>query len=127
LDSHLGFVKPCLPYQDSVYKFAYCVGASTYAGVTGAKGLVIAEIIERNCLCDPSTDSLGCARNKELEDKLAKNIIKKRNLYDRKFILQNGDIDAKAITEALLESTQGLLKPTELLPQNDVTIPPDQQ
>lgn len=127
LDSHLGFVKPCLAYQDSPYKFAYCIGASTYAGVTGAKGIVLAEIIERNCLCDPATDSLGCQRNYELEDKLAKNIIKKRNLYDNKFYLPNGEIDYNAVTAALLESTQGLLKPNELLPQNDIVVPPDQQ
>ncbi|MCI0479580.1 glucosaminidase domain-containing protein, partial [Candidatus Uhrbacteria bacterium] len=41
LDAHLGFVRFCLPYNDSVYKFAYCIGASTYAGVTGGKGMAI--------------------------------------------------------------------------------------
>lgn len=127
LDSHLGFVKPCLGYADSVYKFAYCIGASSYAGVTGSKGIILAEIIERNCLCDPKTDSLGCVRNKELEQQLAKNIIKKRNLYDSRYRLPNGDIDHDAISQALYESTKGLLKPNETLPQNDIDIPPDAQ
>jgi len=125
LDEHLGFVKPCLPYQDSVYKFAYCIGASTYAGTTGSKAIALAEIIERNCLCDPKTDSLGCVRNKELEQKLAKNVLKKRNLYDSQFY-KNGVVDYDAVTKALFESTQGLLKAGEKLPQNDIVIPPDQ-
>jgi hypothetical protein len=126
LDSHLGFVKPCLPYQDSVYKFAYCIGASTYAGTTGSKAIALAEIIERNCLCDPKTDSLGCVRNKDLEQKLAKNVLKKRNLYDKQFYKPNGEVDYDAVTKALYESTQGLLKAGEKLPQNDIVIPPDQ-
>lgn len=123
LDSHVGFVRPCMAYRDSVYKFAYCIGASTYAGVTGSKGLILAEIIERNCLCDPKTDSLGCVRNKELETKLAKNIIKKRNLYDSRFY-KNGEPDLAAIAQALLESTGGLLTAGTQLPQNDIVVQP---
>lgn len=80
LQNHLGFVKYCLPYNDSVYKFAYCIGASTYAGSTGLKGPALAEIIERNCLCG-SNDSSGCRRDKALEEKLAKNVIQKTNFY----------------------------------------------
>lgn len=80
LASHLGFVKYCMPYNDSVYKFAYCIGASTYAGVTGNKGPLIAAIIERNCLCG-SRDSTGCKRDLDLEQKLINGVIKKRNLF----------------------------------------------
>lgn len=80
LASHLGFVKYCMPYNDSVYKFAYCIGASTYAGVTGNKGPLIAAIIERNCLCG-SRDSSGCKRDLDLEQKLINGVIKKRNLF----------------------------------------------
>ena len=80
LASHLGFVRYCMPYNDSVYKFAYCIGASTYAGVTGDKGPLIAAIIERNCLCG-SRDSSGCKRDLELEQKLKNGVIKKRNLF----------------------------------------------
>jgi hypothetical protein len=69
-----------MPYNDSVYKFAYCIGASTYAGVTGDKGPLIAAIIERNCLCG-SRDSSGCKRDLELEQKLKNGVIKKRNLF----------------------------------------------
>ena len=126
LKYHLGFVKPCLPYNDSVYKFAYCIGASTYAGVTGSKGQMLAEIIERNCLCDPETDSTKCQRNKELEEKLSKNVIKKRNLF---LLYKEGKPDYDAIVKALAETTGGLLTPTtaasEQLPQNDIIPPPD--
>ncbi|MCC7357065.1 hypothetical protein IT408_00990 [Candidatus Uhrbacteria bacterium] len=80
LANHLGFIKYCMPYNDSVYKFAYCIGASTYAGVTGDKGPLIAAIIERNCLCG-SKDSSGCKRDIELEQKLKNGVIKKRNLF----------------------------------------------
>lgn len=80
LQNHLGFVKYCLPYNDSVYKFAYCIGASTYAGSTGLKGPALAEIIERNCLCG-SNDSSGCRRDKALEERLGKNVIQKTNFY----------------------------------------------
>ncbi len=140
LDSHFGFVKFCMPYNDSVYKFAYCIGASSYAGVTGSKATILAQIIERNCLCDPEKDSLGCKRNVELEDKLAKNIIKKRNLnlwakecetersttggafaigkcskYDA-----DSSIDYAGIVAALKTSTGGLLDDGELFPQDDI-------
>ena len=124
LKYHLGFVKPCLPYNDSVYKFAYCIGASTYAGVTGSKGLMLAEIIERNCLCDPETDSTKCQRNQEIEEKLANNVIKKRNLF---LLYKEGKPDYNAIVKALAETSGGLLTPTqgERLPQNDIIPPPD--
>lgn len=140
LDSHLGFVKFCLPYNDSVYKFAYCIGASTYAGATGSKATVLAQIIERNCLCDPATDSLGCERNLELEDKLAKGLIKKRNLnlfateceVERKktgsaFSIgacakqkAGSGIDYLGIIQAFRESTGGLLDVAP--PQDDLGL-----
>lgn len=133
LAAHLGFVKFCLPYNDSVYKFAYCVGASTYAGATGSKGPLLAEIIERNCLCG-SKDSSKCKRDTKLEDDLVKGIIKKRNLnlfgntclewYDaakKRCKKYSSDIDYAALTKALQESTSGALNPREY-PQNDTAI-----
>ena len=122
LDSHLGFVRACLPYNDSVYKFAYCIGASTYAGITGAKGIAIATIIERNCLCDPNTDSSGCKRDTKLEQDLAQNVVKKSNLY-RLSIPPTYAPDYNAIVKALSDATQGRLEPGELNPQSDI-IPP---
>jgi|GEM_PF-2599593 len=123
LASHLGFAKYCLPYNDSIYKFAYCIGASTYAGPTGSKAIVLAQIIERNCLCDPATDSTGCNRNTELEQKLAANVVKKRNLY-------NGygygkSIDYAKIVADLAASTGGLLtdEPAIADPSNDLAVP----
>ncbi len=140
LNSHLGFVKFCLPYNDSVYKFAYCIGASTYAGVSGDKGALLAEIIERNCLCG-SNDSTGCKRDLEFEKQLSLNLIKKRNLtlygakcleyYDaahkkcKKYASYDEGPDYDAIIKALSESTKGALNPREF-PQNDV-IPPGTQ
>lgn len=135
LASHLGFVRFCLPYNDSVYKFAYCIGASTYAGATGSKGPLLAEIIERNCLCG-SRDSTGCKRDKKLEEELVKGIIKKRNLNlfgyqcavprdkdgkcpKNQFKNLNEGIDYAGIVKALQQSTQGALNPREW-PQNDL-------
>jgi hypothetical protein len=108
LSSHLSFVKACLPYNDSVYKFAYCIGASTYAGQTGAKAIILAEIIERNCLCDPATDSLGCVRDKQFELDLVNNVIKKTNLF--KLYSAGKPLDDE-IVQALWEKTQGRLTP----------------
>ncbi|MCR4278356.1 MAG: pilin [bacterium] len=128
LNAHAGFARFCLPYNDSSIKFAYCIGASTYAGVTGAKGLVLAMIIERNCLCDPKTDSLGCERNKVLEDNLAKNVYEKRNLYN--YVKFNEDKkripDYEKIVQELFDSTEGNLVPRkkgELNPMDDVSPP----
>lgn len=122
LDSHLGFVKPCLPYNNSAYLFAYCIGASSYAGVSGSKGKILADIIADNCLCDPATDATGCIRNTELETKLANNIIKKRNLF---LDYKGGQPDYATIVNGLAQATQGLLTPAHL-PQDDLTpIAPD--
>jgi hypothetical protein len=106
LQAHVGFDRFCLPYNDSVLKFAYCIGASTGFG-TGEYALGLATVIERNCLCDPNTDSLGCVRNKELEDKLAKEIFKKINLANDVTGQYKPDFDK--IVNHLLESTDGLL------------------
>lgn len=76
LRSHLKTVRYCLPYNDSVYKFAYCIGASTYASAVD-KGPLLAAIIERNCLCG-SKDSTKCKRDLELEARLM------QTSYDRK-------------------------------------------
>lgn len=122
LDTHLGFVQACMPYNDSVYKFAYCIGASSYAGVTGSKAIMLAEIIDRNCLCDPNTDSTKCVRNKQLEMDLVNGIIKKRNLFlDR----TGGKIDYQKVVQGLAESTRGLLKPTDRTALVDTEIPPE--
>lgn len=123
-DSHLGFVQPCLAYKDSVYNFAYCIGASTYSGNSGAKGLVLAEIIERNCLCDPATDSTGCKRDPKIEEAFRKNQIKPTFLNDRKFKKADGSFDYDALVKTLMETTHGMLKPGTLVPQNDIE-PPD--
>lgn len=133
LASHLGFVKYCLPYNDSVYKFAYCIGASTYAGVTGLKGPLLAEIIERNCLCG-SKDSLKCKRDLKFEENLAKGVVKKRNLnlygktclewYDaakKRCKKTSSDVDYASIVKELQESTSGVLSPSEN-PFNDTRI-----
>lgn len=69
LDDHLGFARFCLPYNDSAYKFAYCIGASGYGGA-GLKPAYLARVIERNCLCG-SKDSTGCKRDATLEKNLA--------------------------------------------------------
>jgi hypothetical protein len=68
LRSHLKTVQYCLPYNDSVYKFAYCIGASTYASALD-KGPLLAAYIERNCLCG-SKDSTKCKRDFDLESRL---------------------------------------------------------
>ncbi|HWQ99699.1 MAG TPA: hypothetical protein VN397_02515 [Candidatus Methylomirabilis sp.] len=79
LNSHLSFVKKCLPFNDSVYKFAYCIGVSTYAGAP-EKGEILAGIIEQNCLCGDN-DSYACKRDLELEKKVTARLIEKKNLY----------------------------------------------
>ncbi|MFH1078438.1 MAG: hypothetical protein V1745_04150, partial [Patescibacteria group bacterium] len=66
-----GGTKACLPFRNSVYKFAYCIGASSYYGASGEVGVLFAEIIERNCLCNPETDADRCVRDKAFEQKLA--------------------------------------------------------
>ncbi|MFZ2804098.1 MAG: pilin [Patescibacteria group bacterium] len=112
LNSHLGFVAPCLQYNDSVYKFAYCIGASTYAG-DGNKGGYLAAVIERNCLCG-SKDSSGCKRDLGLEDALSKKVIAKTNLYKL-----GGN--TQAIAQALAKATNGALTPTEYLQTDGIT------
>jgi hypothetical protein len=110
LNTHLQFVKACLPYNDSVYKFAYCIGASMYATAPD-KALVLADIIERNCLCDPATDSLGCVRDRKLEQDLKADIVKKTNLLR---LYSAGKLDQSAfdrITAELWKKTQGRLTP----------------
>jgi len=128
LNAHLGFVRFCLPYNDSAYKFAYCIGASTYAGTTGAKGIALAMIIDRNCLCDPETDSTGCQRDSNLEQNLARNIYKKRNL--NLFVKFDEDQrripDYDTIVKELTEATQGSLQPrvpNVHTPQDDFSPP----
>jgi len=103
LDSHLGFASYCLPYNDSVYKFAYCIGASTYA-TDGNKAAFLAEVIERNCLCG-SKDSTGCKRDLNLENALSKSLVKKTNLY------LYAKTDTASIINALSKSTGGALTP----------------
>lgn len=107
LNSHLGFASYCLPYNDSVYKFAYCIGASTYA-TDGNKAAFLAEVIERNCLCG-SKDSSGCKRDVGLESALSKSIIKKANLY------KYTKTDSASIIDALVKSTGGALTPTDYI------------
>jgi len=68
------FIKFCMPYNTSVYDFAYCIGASTYASEV-KKGPILADIIEKNCLCG-SRDASGCFRDKNIEEKLIKEKIK---------------------------------------------------
>jgi len=75
LRSHLKTVQYCLPYNDSVYKFAYCIGASTYASALD-KGPLLAAYIERNCLCG-SKDSTKCKRDFDLESRLMDKTFKK--------------------------------------------------
>ena len=79
LTAHLSFVNKCLPFNDSVYKFAYCIGVSTYAGAP-EKGEILASIIEQNCLCGDN-DSYSCKRDLELEKNVTKGVIRKKNLY----------------------------------------------
>jgi hypothetical protein len=113
LNSHLGFAQYCLPYNDSVYKFAYCIGASTYAS-DGNKAAFIAEVIERNCLCG-SKDSTGCKRDLNLENALSKSLIKKTNLY--KFT----KTDTASIIDALSKSTGGALTPTAYIQADNMS------
>ncbi len=68
------FLKYCMPYNTSVYDFAYCIGASTYASEV-LKGPMLADMIEKNCLCG-SRDASGCLRNSDVEEKLIKEKIK---------------------------------------------------
>lgn len=106
LNAQVGFARFCLPYNDSAYKFAYCIGASTFFG-TGSMATALATVIERNCLCDPSTDSLGCVRNMELEKKLANYTFRKANLAKAVDIKFQPDYDK--VVNTLLETTKGLL------------------
>jgi hypothetical protein len=68
------FIEYCMPYNTSVYDFAYCIGASTYASEV-KKGPILADMIEKNCLCG-SRDASDCFRNSEVEEKLIKEKIK---------------------------------------------------
>ena len=123
LDSHLSAVRPCLSYNDSVYSFAYCIGASTYASALD-KAKVLANIIEQNCLCDPEKDSSHCVRNKELESKISQGMVQKINLF--KYYSQ-GKFDqgaADRIAEALYKATGGALYPSPNAdPNSDVVTP----
>ncbi len=110
LDAHLRAVKACIPYNDSVYKFAYCIGASTYASA-GQKAKVLADIIERNCLCDPAHDSMGCQRDRKLEQDIANETVKKTNLFK---LYSAGKLDEAAydrIADSLWKATGGRLTP----------------
>jgi hypothetical protein len=125
LRSHLKTVQYCLPYNDSVYKFAYCIGASTYASAVN-KGPLLAAIIERNCLCG-SKDSTKCKRDLELEARLMQTAYEKKVKAlqyrypciewdnDRKKCLKR-DTSAKdmpdyeGFTKAIEKSTGGMLR-----------------
>lgn len=111
LESEEGFLSRCLPYNDSVYKFAYCIGASKYSGAP-EKGALLAEIIQRNCLCG-SSDSTGCKRDLAFEDKLSRAIIAQKNLFK---------VPEGQVTTLLQESTGGALVPRQF---NDLTPPTD--
>ncbi|MFA5129968.1 MAG: hypothetical protein WC477_03535 [Patescibacteria group bacterium] len=124
LDSHLSAVKACLPFNDSVYSFAYCVGASTYAGALD-KAKVLADLIEKNCLCDPEKDSRKCVRDKVLEQKISSGMVQKINLF--KYYSQ-GKFDQAAadrVAQALYQSTGGALHPSPTANPNSDVIPTD--
>lgn len=121
LDDHLGFARFCLPYNDSVYKFAYCIGASGYGGA-GLKPAFLSEVIDRNCLCG-SKDSTGCKRDFTLEKNLANHIWQEATLVKYAHTCTKFDSNKKcidpdyfksgpdynAIIKALKEATHGSL------------------
>lgn len=115
LAAHEKAISACLPYNDSVYSFAYCIGASMYAS-TGMKATTLADIIERNCLCDPERDSRKCVRDKALEEDIRNAVVKKTNLFN---LYSAGKLDEAAqdkIVKMLYEKTGGRLIP---LPMDD--------
>ncbi len=121
LNAKVGFIKFCMPYNTSVYDFAYCIGASTYASEV-QKGPILAEIIEKNCLCG-SRDASGCKRDLALEGALVTERIK-RNLTaipgvciqfkpGTKECLRYIN-DFQKIVETVYTATRGQLLPREL-------------
>lgn len=116
LNDHAGWVKYCLPFNQSVYDFAYCIGASSYA-TDPLKGVVLAEFIDRNCLCDPEKDASRCVRNKDLEAKLAANQVKRTQLF--KYKEKDGQIDFQAIIDQLYQTTNGELIPRSVIPPTE--------
>lgn len=121
LNTKVGFIKYCMPYNTSVYDFAYCIGASTYAS-SPDKGPALAAIIENNCLCG-SRDASGCKRNLALEGALVTERIK-RNLTNipgvciqfkpgTKECLRYIN-DFQKIVDTVYQATRGELQPREL-------------
>jgi hypothetical protein len=101
LQHHLGAVKACLPYNDSVYHFAYCLAVSSYTGSTGLKGAAMAQVIRRNCLCDKIHDKSRSLcdlnnitiENVDFERRVAETVIQKASAY--RFPKKCTDCDAQ--------------------------------
>jgi hypothetical protein len=124
LIDHNKNIKPCLPFNDSVYDFAYCVGLSNYAG-SYLKAKVLADYIEKNCLCDPEKDAKKCIRDKKLEAEITQAHIKKINLLR---IRSNGTSTNDPVVEALWRATGGALYPgpSDALSKTDLTPTTDE-
>lgn len=124
LKTEEAFIKYCMPYNTSVYDFAYCIGASSYASEV-RKGPILADIIEKNCLCG-SRDASGCQRNKSIEEALVKEKIKINFAAINPPCLEyypaaptkckkySPEKDWESIANKLAGKTKGMLLPREL-------------
>jgi hypothetical protein len=124
LNYHAKLVDSCLPYNDSVYSFAYCIGASMYASASN-KAKALANIIERNCLCDPEKDSRKCVRDRQLEEDINNAVVKKTNLFR---LYSAGKLDTTAqdkIVKELFDKTGGRLVPLPMEDQNGNPVDPN--